>query len=178
MIEFDIEKLRYPIGKFSAPGSVTESDKQGWVRDIEELPFLYRNELHHATEEMLNEVYKPGGWTARQVVHHVADSHMNAYIRFKLALTEENPTIKPYLESKWAELDDSRLAPPEISLAILDAVHKRWVLVLRNMNVSDFDKTFFHPESKKVTSLATALAMYSWHGRHHLEHLRIIKRKI
>ncbi len=172
-----LERLRYPIGRFSAPLSVSSNEVNKWISDIEELPSLCRSILHDFTEEMLNDGYKPGGWTARQVIHHIPDSHMNAYIRFKLAMTEDNPVIRPYLEAKWAELHDCKYAAPEISLNLLEAIHKRWVLTLKNLNENDLKRTYFHPESKKEYSLGTALALYSWHGKHHLEHIRIVKRK-
>ena len=172
-----LEKLRYPIGKFSAPLDYSQEDIDKWTNEINELPSLCRNEFNDFTEEMLEESYKPGGWTARQLIHHIVDSHMNAYIRFKLALTEDNPTIRPYLEAQWAELSDSKNAPPEISLSLLEALHRRWILVIKNMKEDDFNRSYFHPESKKEFKLRTALALYAWHSRHHLEHIRIVKRK-
>ncbi len=173
----ELEKLKYPIGKFSAPLEYSPEDIEKWIREIENLPGDCRAELKGFTEDMLDEPYREGGWTARQVIHHIVDSHMNGYIRFKLALTEDLPTIRPYKENLWAELPDSRRASPVISLNLLEALHVRWTLVLRNMKETEFSRSFFHPESKKEFMLHTALALYVWHGHHHLEHIRIVKRK-
>jgi hypothetical protein len=172
-----LEKLKYPIGKFIAPDDYSDAEIQGWIKTIEELPALCRNELSEFNEAMLNTSYRPDGWTARQVIHHIADSHMNAYIRFKLALTEETPVIKPYKESLWAELKEAKFSSPEISLNLLEALHKRFVMMLKNLSASDLEKRYYHPESKKEFMLKTAIALYSWHCRHHLEHIRIVKTK-
>lgn len=177
MEEENIEKLRYPIGKFSAPLEFSPGDMEKWIREIEDLPSLCRSELRDFTEEMLEDSYRPEGWTARQVIHHIVDSHMNAYVRFKLALTEDTPTIKPYFEDRWAELPDAKNAPPDISITLLEALHRKWTMLLRNMKEEDFNRSYFHPESKKNFLLRTALALYAWHGRHHLEHIRNVKRK-
>jgi hypothetical protein len=171
------EKLRYPVGKFIAPSEFSQKDIDKWIYEIQELPSQCQNELSDFTEVMLNESYRPHGWTARQVIHHIVDSHMNAYIRFKLALTEDLPAIRPYKEDRWAELSDSRNSPPEISLSLLHALHRRWIIVIKNMKTDEFDRKYFHPESKKEFTLKTALALYAWHSRHHLEHIRIVKRK-
>ena len=172
-----LEKLRYPVGRFTAPESCTSDEINKWIKEIEELPVLCRNELRNFTEEMLNETYRPHGWTSRQVIHHIVDSHMNAYIRFKLTLTEDLPTIRPYKESLWAQLDDAQNSAPEISLSLLEALHRRWIIGIKNINENDLDRRYFHPESNKEFSLKTALALYAWHGRHHLEHIKIVKRK-
>lgn len=177
MNEEVLEKLKYPIGKFSSPLEFSQGDIDKWLREIEDLPSLCKTEMMDFTEEMLETPYRSEGWTARQVIHHIVDSHINAYIRFKLALTEELPSIKPYSESKWAELPDAKMGHPELSLALLDSLHKRWALLLRSMKDEDYNKKYFHPESKKEFQLRTALALYAWHGRHHLEHIRIVKRK-
>lgn len=172
----ELESLRYPIGKFTVPENVSESDRKKWISDLEELPNKLRNEINYFTEEMLGSSYKPGGWSARQVIHHVADSHMNAYIRFKLALTEDVPVIKPYIESLWAELPEAKSSPCEISLDLLDALHRRFVIMLRKMKPEDFERKFYHPENKKEMILKNVLALYSWHGNHHLGHIQIVKR--
>jgi len=177
MEEAQLEKLRYPVGKFSAPLEYSRGDMDKWISEIENLPSLLKSVLGEFTEEMLNEPYRPGGWSPRQVVHHIGDSHMNAYIRFKLALTEDNPTIRPYLQDRWAELNDSKMAPPDISLDLLYALHRRWVWVIKNMKDSDFDRTYLHPEGNKIYKLRTVLALYAWHCRHHLEHIKIVKEK-
>jgi hypothetical protein len=129
------------------------------------------------SEEQLDTPYRPGGWTVRQVVHHVPDSHMNAYVRFKLALTEEAPTIKPYAEARWAELPDTRLTPPEVSLTLLDNLHERWVNILRNMTPEDFERRLQHPE-KGLLTLDAMLSLYSWHGRHHVAHVNGLRQRM
>jgi len=169
------QHLRYPIGNFNPPADITPGLIRVWVRDIEKFPFDLRNLVRNYTSKQLNTPYRPGGWTARQVIHHVADSHMNAYIRFKWALTEDNPTIKFYHEDRWAELPEAKSAPTEISMALLDALHQRWVLMLDQMSDADFQKVFTHPANKTTKSLAFYTGMYSWHGKHHLEHVRLVK---
>jgi hypothetical protein len=171
-----LEKLMYPIGNFKDPLEYNPGDIKRWIREIEDLPGLCRIELEQFSNEMLDESYKPGGWTARQVIHHIADSHMNAYIRFKLTLTEELPTIKPYAEALWAELPDSK-APIEISLDLLEVLHRRFVIVLKSINEEQFNRSYFHPGNNRKYSLKNALALYAWHGKHHLEHVRIVRRK-
>lgn len=160
---------RYPIGKFQFAGEITESVVAGWINEIEALPGLLRKAVEELDDKQLDTPYRPGGWTIRQVVHHLADSHMNAYVRFKLALTEENPTIKPYEEGKWAELADSKL-PVEISLSLLESLHHRLVHLLRSLSPADYKKTFIHPDSG-VVSAGTNIGIYAWHGRHHLGHI-------
>lgn len=172
-----LDNLRYPIGKFLAPAEISKVEIENFIADLEDLPALFRKEMTGFSKQMLDEAYRPGGWTARQVVHHVADSHINAYIRFKLTLTEDLPTIKPYKESLWSELSDAKNGHPELSLSLLEAVHRRFVVFLRTISENDFDRRYFHPESKKEFDLKTALALYSWHGKHHLDHIRIVKRK-
>ncbi len=172
-----LEKLRYPIGRFSPPIEYSPADKAKWINILDELSSMLRSELADFNEEMLNTPYRPGGWSARQVVHHLADSHINAYIRFKLTLTEELPTIRPYKEADWAELQDSKTAAPGLSLNLLEALHKRWVEILKNMNDQDFERKYYHPESKKEFTLVAALALYAWHSMHHLSHIKIVKSK-
>ncbi|ULT55061.1 bacillithiol transferase BstA [Neobacillus drentensis] len=160
---------RYPIGKFEFKGEITNDVVNSWIEEIEELPELLRSAVKNMNMEQLATPYRLGGWTVRQVVHHLADSHMNAYIRIKLALTEENPTIKPYQEEKWAELPDSK-SPINVSLELLTALHKRLVQLLRSLSPNDLKKTFLHPESGEV-SVGRNIGMYAWHGRHHLAHI-------
>jgi len=126
------------------------------------------------SEVQLDTAYRPGGWTVRQVVHHCADSHMNSFIRFKLALTEENPTIKPYHEDKWAEMADAKNLPIEPSLKILEGLHDRWAILIKSLSDQDLQKTFYHPANQKTITLATTIALYAWHSRHHLEHVKLV----
>ncbi len=166
---------RYPIGKFTFDGEITTAVIKSWVKEIEDLPRLLRAEVKNMNIEQLDTPYRPGGWTVRQVVHHLADSHMNAYIRFKLALTEENPTIKPYEEGKWAELPDSKL-PINVSLDLLDALHKRLASLLNHLSPNDLKKTFIHPKSGEV-SIGRNIGLYAWHGQHHLAHITSVSNK-
>ncbi|MBL7923131.1 MAG: putative metal-dependent hydrolase [Bacteroidia bacterium] len=168
--------LRYPIGKFSVPEQITEEKINHWIEIIESLPLKMREAVNGLTADQLDCPYREGGWTLRQVVHHVADSHMNAYIRFKLALTEDNPSIKPYQEEKWAELPEARHGQIEISLKILEALHTRWTHVLRNMYSTDWHRTYYHPENKKTTSLGHALGLYAWHSEHHVAHVTNLRK--
>ncbi|WP_042202198.1 YfiT family bacillithiol transferase [Paenibacillus camerounensis] len=161
--------LRYPIGEFEYAGEITASVTTAWIKEIEELPGLLREAVKELNHEQLDTPYRPGGWSVRQVVHHVADSHMNAYVRFKLALTEDKPVIKPYEEAKWAELPDYAL-PVEPSLLLIESLHQRWVTVLHELTPADMDKTFIHPESG-VVSLDRNIGIYAWHGKHHLAHI-------
>jgi len=173
--EINLEKLRYPVGRFIVPKSYSENDIKTWIETISNFPFLLRKEVERLSDAELDIPYREDAWTARQVVHHVADSHINSYVRFKLALTEDNPVIKPYFEDRWAELPEAKKAPVDISLNLIDALHKRWTLMLRNMQPTDFERTYFHPEHKKSQPLAQILALYEWHCRHHLAHITSIK---
>ncbi|MFP5108652.1 YfiT family bacillithiol transferase [Neobacillus sp. C211] len=161
--------MKYPIGKFQFDGDITKSVTKDWINEIEELPSLLRDAVKDLDNEQLDTPYRSGGWTLRQVIHHLADSHMNAYVRFKLALTEEKPVIKPYDETKWAELSDYKL-PIDISLSLLEALHKRWTNLLRSLSPADMKKTFIHPDSGEV-SVGKNIGIYAWHGRHHLAHI-------
>ena len=168
---------RYPIGKFSYSGPLSLEQKQQFLTDIEKTPKRLRTALAGLSDEQLNTPYRDGGWTPRQLAHHVADSHMNSYIRFKLALTEDEPTIRPYMEDRWAELPESKQAPVEVSLALLDSLHERWILVLRNISDADWKRTFRHPDLGTV-SLERNLALYAWHGRHHVAHVTALREKM
>jgi hypothetical protein len=162
--------LSYPIGKYEAPGSVDAGARREWLRQIAEAPARFREAVRGLDDAQLDTPYRPGGWTIRQVIHHVADSHMNAYIRFRAALTEEQPAIKPYDQAAWAELADARTLPVEISLAILEGMHQRWVALAESLPEADFARTFLHPE-RGVVRLDSNLPMYAWHGRHHAAHI-------
>ncbi|MDN4526009.1 YfiT family bacillithiol transferase [Fictibacillus fluitans] len=161
--------LRYPIGLFDMNQEVTANKVTQWISDIESAPQTLKKAVENLNDPQLDTPYRPGGWTSRQVVHHLADSHLNSYARFKLALTEENPLIKPYQEALWAELPDSRL-PVDISIHLLENLHARWVVLLRSLSPRDLNKSFTHPDSGKVT-LAQNIGLYSWHGRHHISHI-------
>jgi hypothetical protein len=168
----DLEQLRYPVGRFerlTAPLDPAERSRH--IETIEHTPATFLSLTKGRTDAQLDAPYRPGGWTVRQVVHHVPDSHMNAYIRMKFAVTEDGPAIKPYDEAKWAELPEARTGPTEMSLALLDALHRRWVMFLRALTDADFGKAYVHPEMGRVT-LDEALALYSWHCRHHGAHIR------
>jgi hypothetical protein len=169
----DLEQVKYPIGKFRRlSGPLTKGERLDFINDIEQTPAVFRSLVTGLTDAQLNTAYRPGGWTVRQVVHHVPDSHLNAYIRFKLAVTEDNPTIKPYDEARWAELKDGRTEPIAVSLDLLEALHKRWVVFLRSLTDADFSRTFFHPEMKSAVTLDQSLAIYGWHGKHHAAHIK------
>lgn len=169
--------LRYPIGKFKKKIVVTELMINELISDIESLPALLLTAVYALTPEQLDTRYRPEGWTIRQVIHHLPDSHLQAYVRFKLALTEENPAIKTYKENLWAELKDTFEAPIEVSINLLDSLHKRWTVLLKSLSPEQFDKTFYHPEWENI-SLRTTLALYAWHGKHHLAHITSIKERM
>ncbi len=165
-----MEELRYPIGRFQIPESMSDADLASWIDDIAALPQLVSNAVENLNEDQLGTAYRPDGWTLRQVVHHLVDSHLNAYVRCKWALTEDAPKIKTYEEALWAELGDYRDTPVEISLDLLGALHARWVILLRGLSAADLERTFRHPEWGTVDIRSTT-AIYSWHGRHHLAHI-------
>jgi hypothetical protein len=165
---------RYPIGKFSFPQATTPSQREQWIADIAAAPAKLRAAAAGLTPQQLDTPYRDGGWTVRQVIHHVPESHMHAYIRFKLALTETEPVIKPYDESAWAKLPDVAETPVETSLALLDSLHDRWVRVLRLMEAADWTRTFRHPELGLV-KLEGNLALYAWHGKHHTAHITSLR---
>ncbi|MFC4099249.1 YfiT family bacillithiol transferase [Paenibacillus xanthanilyticus] len=166
---------RYPIGPFAHEGTVTPEQRELWIREIEKLPAKLRLAVEGLSEEQLDTPYRDGGWTVRQVVHHVADSHMNSLTRFKLALTEEQPTIKPYAEDRWAELADAKRAPIELSLHLIEALHERWVLLLESMTEAEYARAFYHPESGETVPLDRNLGLYAWHGNHHAAHITTLR---
>jgi hypothetical protein len=165
---------RYPAGTFTPQLPATPEVREASIDAIAALPRHMRDAVRALTDAQLDTPYRAGGWTVRQVVHHVADSHMNGFIRLKLALTEERPTIKPYDEKRWAELPDMRL-PIEASLAILDHVHARWDAVYRAMAPAQFARTFFHPELNETLTLDTHVQLYGWHSRHHVAHITALR---
>jgi len=164
------DEMRYPIGKFIPPMSYIIEDRRRWINDIKTLPGKVRNAVMPLTENQLDTQYRAGGWTLRQVVHHLADSHMNSLTRFKLALTEDNPVIKPYEEGDWALLPDYRL-PVEPSLRMLEGLHQRMGSLLDSITSDQWDRAFIHPASGEAVPLKKGLALYAWHGKHHLAHL-------
>jgi uncharacterized damage-inducible protein DinB len=170
------EDLRYPVGRLQEDGPLGEERRLELIEQIAETPERLRAAVHGLNHQQLDTPYRPGGWTVRQVIHHVPDSHLNAYVRFKLALTEETPTIKPYAEALWAALPDTGRTAPEVSLALLDALHKRWVILLRAMDDADFARTLQHPEKGRLT-LDQMLALYAWHGRHHVAHITSLRER-
>jgi uncharacterized damage-inducible protein DinB len=178
MDTLELEKLRYPIGKFVRPQNVSADEIQNHIQTLEEFPSVIAEEVLSLDDEQLDTPYRDGGWTVRQVVHHLADSHMNAYIRFKLAMTEDTPTIKPYLEQRWAELPEAKAAPVEISLSIIETLHTRWTIFLRSMQQNDFKRKFFHPQSNAEQTLEQTLALYVWHSAHHLAHITSLKKRM
>jgi len=171
-----VPDLRYPIGAYVRPVSLNAAQRADAVTQIREAPARLRAALGGLDESQLDTPYRPDGWTVRQVAHHVADSHLNAYIRLKLALTEDAPTIKPYDESAWARLPDVKL-PVDVSLRLLDAVHERWLVLLESLTEADWTRTFMHPESG-ATRLDQLAALYAWHGRHHLAHVTSLRERM
>jgi uncharacterized damage-inducible protein DinB len=169
--------VRYPIGRFRKVASLTERERDAAIESIAATPIRLRAAILGLTPEQLDTPYRPEGWTVRQLVHHVADSHMNSYVRFRLALTEDNPAIKSYDEARWAELEDARTAPVELSLALLDALHQRWVRLLRSLAPGAFARTVEHPEHGAM-SLDSLLALYDWHGRHHVSHVTKLRQRM
>jgi DinB superfamily len=168
--------LRYPIGQFE-PKPFSEEQKKSWMTDIHILPGQLEYAILNLDEAQLDTPYRPQGWTIRQVVHHVADSHMNAFTRFKLALTEDNPTIKPYDEARWAELKDVEEVPINISITLLHALHRRWDVVINYITDEEWQRTLFHPEQKKQLLLWDMLGTYAWHGKHHLTHITALRER-
>lgn len=170
--ESALEKLRFPIGEFEVPKQVSTSDIEKWIGDIALFPSRLVDLVDNLSEEQLSKTYRPEGWTIRQVVHHCADSHLNSFIRFKLAMTEDTPTIRPYLEDKWAEQVDYTI-PIVNSIKIIEGLHARWTVLLKSFDATDLERKFVHPEHGTSFSLAEAIAMYAWHCNHHLAHVRL-----
>ena len=169
--------LRYPIGTFTMTPVPTRDEIAGWIDDIAAAPAALRAAIAGLSESQIETPYRPGGWTVRQVVHHVADSHLNAYARYKLALTEDTPTIKPYDEAAWAELEDTKIVPLSVSLALLDALHTRWVALVRSLSEDDLERDFRHPEKGRIMRLDATLGMYAWHGKHHVAHITALRER-
>ena len=172
-----MEDLQYPIGKY-VPQPFSAEQLSKWILDIRYLPNHLENAVLNLDEHQLETAYRPEGWTVKQLVHHVADSHMNAYIRFKLGLTEINPVIKPYDEAEWAKLNDTKNLPINISITLLFALHARWVEVLENIKEEEWSRTVFHPEQNKEITLWHLLGMYAWHGLHHTAHIIALRSRM
>jgi hypothetical protein len=173
----NMDDPRYPIGKFTYDSAPTKDQRQKLIDDIAQAPSALRAAVKGLSEKQIETPYRDGGWTVRQVVHHVPESHMNAYIRFKLALTEDEPTIKPYMEGRWAMLPDVQSTPLEASLSLLELLHDRWVRTLSTIQPEGWKRTFRHPELGTV-ALEKNLALYSWHGRHHVAHITELRKRM
>lgn len=173
----DLEQLRFPIGKFAPQDSYSADEIAGYIRRIAAMPTALAEAIRNLSTQQLDTPYREGGWTVRQVVHHLADSHMNAYIRFKWTLTEDTPLIKAYDEKRWAETPEVT-ADPALSLALISSLHTKWVVLQRSMKAEDFQKKFIHPETKKELSLARMAALYAWHGEHHTAHITSLKARM
>ncbi|HLI35068.1 MAG TPA: bacillithiol transferase BstA [Terriglobia bacterium] len=176
-MEAAAKDLRYPIGRRQFEGPATFAQREHWITEIEEAPARLGAAVSGLSEAQLDTPYREGGWTVRQVVHHLADSHMNAYIRTRLALTENDPAIKTYNQERWAELADARTAPIDLSLNLFQGLHARWVLLLRSLGADDFARAVMHPERGRMT-LDQSLALYAWHGRHHVAHITSLRERM
>jgi hypothetical protein len=172
-----MEDPRYPIGKYIEQ-PFSDGQLREWLLDIQTLPQQIEYAITNLDEFQLETPYRDGGWTVKQLVHHVADSHMNAYIRFKLGLTEDTPTIKPYDEAAWAEMSDTKNLPVNLSVTILYAVHRRWLEILENISTDEWDRKVIHPEHNKEMTLWVLLGMYAWHSRHHVAHITNLRKRM
>lgn len=177
MTEQELDQLRYPLGQHAKPEMITVTLLKEYVSAIENFPEWLAEEVKGLSKEQFDTPYRPGGWSVRQLVHHCADSHMNAFIRFKLSLTEEAPLIKPYLEARWAELPDSRM-PVAVSLQLLAGLHSRWAFLLKSLSTTKLEKTYVHPEHGTSFRLDEAMSLYAWHCRHHLAHIISLKERM
>ncbi len=172
-----IEQLKYPVGKFERPEIITKDHIRTWILEISDFPGKLKMEVDHLTYEQLDTPYRPEGWTVRQVVHHCADSHMNSFIRFKLTLTEDKPTIKTYREDRWAELFDGKDMPVEHSLMLLKGLHARWVELLKSLTDDDLQRKLIHPDQGEEIPISRLIGLYAWHCRHHLAHITELKKR-
>ena len=177
MATIETSDLRYPVGRFQRPAELSASQRAAAIDVLASAPRAFRAAVAGLDDEQLDTPYRDGGWTVRQVIHHVPDSHMNAYVRCKLALTEDTPTIKPYDEAKWAELPDGTSPLVEESLTLIEVLHARWVYLLKSMQPSDFGRLLNHPEWKAPMSLDQLLALYEWHSRHHTAHITELRKR-
>jgi hypothetical protein len=171
-----MDELKYPVGVYQLPQSIAPEERRSWIREIAETPRHLRAAVAGLSDSQLDTPYRPGGWTVRQVVHHVPDSHMHCFLRVKFALTEDQPTIKPYDEATWAELPDAK-APIEVSLALLDALHARWMMLVEPLTEAQWKRTFLHPELGP-RNLEQTMSLYAWHGRHHVAHITRLRERM
>ncbi len=172
----DLQQLKFPIGPFSKPAVITQAHLSEWIDILENFPLNISKEVSTLSNAQLESTYRPGGWTIRQIVHHCADSHMNSFIRLKLTLTEEQPTIKPYMQDLWADLIDTKQFPIHASLQIIEGVHHRWVALLKQLSETELKRTYIHPEYKKEFSIEENMGLYAWHCRQHLAHIKLAKK--
>ena len=170
------EELKYPIGKFLKPETITKELLEKYLFDLENFPARLKKEVENLTDEQLDTPYRTGGWKIRQVVNHCADSHMNALIRFKLTLTEEKPVVKPYFEERWAELADSKAISIEPAISMLEGLHHRWIVLLKSLTEEQLRRSFIHPEHQREFKLEEIIALYAWHSNHHLAHITTLKK--
>lgn len=170
----NIEHLKFPIGEFVAPETITPQDIKNWVNDIESLPARLIEVITKLSDEQLNKPYRPDGWKGKQVVHHIADSHINAFIRFKLTLTEDTPTIKPYMQDKWVQTADVVETPISLSVDLIKNLHARWAILLKSLTQDDWGREYMHPEYNYTVPLKQVVGLYAWHGNHHLAHLKLL----
>ncbi|MCV9932214.1 putative metal-dependent hydrolase [Flavobacterium sp. LS1R47] len=177
MENLDLEKLKYPIGKFIAPDTYTPNYISNKIEEISSFPERLKKEVINLSDEQLDTSYRPEGWTVRQLIHHCAESHMNCFIRIKWALTEDNPIIKAYHEDLWAELPDNLTMPIQPTLSLLEGLHFRLGYILKNLSKADLEKTFTHPENNSIVSLKQIIGTYAWHGNHHLAHITTLKKQ-
>jgi uncharacterized damage-inducible protein DinB len=173
----DIEELKYPIGRYQAEEKIDKAAIDNFIKEIELLPERLAEAVKGLTLQQLQTPYRPDGWTVQQVVHHIADSHLNAYVRFKLALTEDKPIIKPYDEKLWAELPDTKLVNINVSLVLIDSLHKRWTTLLKQLSNKDLNKEYLHPESG-MKNVRETISHYAWHSNHHLAHINSLKKQM
>lgn len=175
--EMALEKLKFPIGQFDKPTTITKDSIEQWINAISTFPARLTSEVSNLTDEQLDTPYRPNGWTIRQVIHHCADSHMNSLTRLKLTLTEDHPTIKPYFEERWAELADSKNMPISSSLKMLEGIHERWTVLLKNLTEENYKLVFIHPEHGKTFRIDENIGVYAWHCNHHLAHITETKKR-
>lgn len=177
-METSLEQLKYPIGRYTKPEAFTTELKEQWLSALRALPSWMDACIENLDEQQLRVPYREGGWNSQQVVHHLADSHINAYVRLKLMLTEDTPTVKPYIETEWAKLPDVEAVPVNVSVTMLHAIHRRMVAMLELIAPEDWERTYFHPEHNRNFPLWEVVALYAWHSRHHMEHIRQLRERM